>query len=869
MRQWFRRKREFEEQMSEELRDHIERQTARNVANGMNENEARRQARLQLGAIEGVKESCREQRRGFWLETLWADLRYATRVLRKNPGFTAVAVLTLALGIGANTAIFSVVYGVLLRPLPYPEADRIGKVWMHFSPQNMPHGPLCPADYFDWRARNHAFEDPSAFANSFFDLTGISTPEQVLGARVTAGFFSTMGVRPLLGRTFLPGEDSGTSPNLVVIGESVWRHEFGATRSVIGQVIELDGEKSAIIGVMPDSFRFPNEDTVLWANLHLAPPTRRAPFYLTGLGRLRPGTTWSEAQVETNSIGRAIEKLTHGGYKNASMPVLPIRESLVGDVRLPLLVILGAVIAVLLIASANVANLQLARSTARRSEMALRVALGASPGRLVRQLLTESLILSLASAAVGVALAWFGMETLRAWNPGFLPRISELQLNVPVLIFTTVVTIAVGVMFGVAPARENRPRDPGRSFGPSARATSGYSRSTRGALVAAEIALSFVLLVAGGLLLRSFERLETTTTGIHTPPREVLTMLVSPSPTRYKDATSQTRLFERMLEQVRQLPGVDSAAFSDCRPPTYWANSDTFHIPGQPWTQEAFPSSPLPTVSPGYFRVLGIPLVRGRYFDDRDVQGVAQVAVISEALARRYFPNRDPIGHQIAPSAPDIKNAPYQIIGVVGDVKYSGLQSQPELAWYSALAQGPGLPMFLLVRSPRPTEALKPEVEAAIQRVDKDVIIASEMTLADVIGHSVAQPRFRTALLAAFAAIALVLAMVGTYGVTAYSVAQRTREMGVRIALGAQRGAVLTMILWQGTILGLAGIALGIAGALVAARVLSSLLFATSSTDALTFTVVTVLLVGTTLLACSVPARRAMRVDPMVALRYE
>jgi predicted permease len=404
-RGWFWSKSEFEDQMSEELRDHIERQTAANIAAGMSAEEARRQARMQLGAVEGVKESCREERRGAWLEALGFDVRYGLRAMCKSPGFTAVAILTLALGIGANTAIFSVIYGVLLRPLPYPQADRIGKVWMHFSPQNLPHGPLSPADYFDWRARNRAFEDPSAFTNSFFDLTGIRTPRQGVGARVTAGFFSTMAVRAILGRTFLPSEDSGTSPNLVVIGESLWRREFGADKSVIGRVIELDAEKSTIIGVMPDSFRFPNEGTELWANLHLAPPTRRGPFYLTGLGRLRPGVSWRRAQEETNSIAHALEKLTHGGYENASMPVLPIRESLVGDVRLPLFLVFGAVLAVLLIASANVASLLLARATARQHEFALRVALGAPAGRLVRQLMTESLMLALAGAAAGVFCA--------------------------------------------------------------------------------------------------------------------------------------------------------------------------------------------------------------------------------------------------------------------------------------------------------------------------------------------------------------------------------------------------------------------------------------------------------------------------------
>src|SRR5215469_2590669 len=806
-------RRRMDEELQEEPQFHIEMQARKNQRHKSDTAEAKRQARLQFGSIVRATEECREQRGLSSIEILAKDLRFALRMLRKSPGFATVALLTLALGISANTASFSVVYGVLLEPMPYPSADRIGKVWLHFSPQNLPHGPLSVADYLDWRARNHAFENLSAFTNSFFDLRGVGTPRQVAGASVTSGFFSIMQVPPILGRTFQPGEDSGTSASLVVIGESLWRRVFGADKSVIGRAIELNGSQATVIGVMPDSFRFPNENTELWANLHISTPAIRGPFFLTGLGRLRPGVTWKQAQADANSIGHSIEGLTHGGYRDVSMPVLPIRESLVGNIRLPLLVVFGAVLAVLLIATVNVANLMLARSTARQSEIAVRVALGAQSGRLFRQLVTESLTLAVAGGAFGTALAYLAIDALRAWPPDYLPRVADVRLNTPVLIFTALVVIAAGLIFGSAPAREAMRTDPARSLGEGARASSGSpGRRLRASLAVAEIALSFVLLIIGGLLLHSFERLENGSTGIHTPAQNILTMLVSPSGSRYKDANSQTRLYGRILDRVRQLPGVESAAFSDCRPPNFWANSDTFHILGQPWSQEAFPSTQLQAVGPEYFRVLGIPLLGGRLFDEQDVQGAAQVAVVSSSFANRFFRNQDPIEHWVSPSAPGLNQPPYRIVGVVADVKYSGIQSDSEPVWYSALAQGPSVPMFLLVRSPRSAEALKPAVEGAVRSVDSDLVLSSDLTLDAVIGNSVAQPRFQTALLVVFSLLALILAMVGTYGVVSYSVARRTREIAVRVALGAQPSAIFSMVLKEGAELGVAGIALGMLG---------------------------------------------------------
>ena len=857
-----------DDDLTQELRSHFKMAVEERMERGQSRAEAEAAVRREFGNELLVREATRQQWGWLWLEQLTQDLRFALRMLRRSPSFAAVAVLTLAIGIGANTAIFSVVNGVLLQPLPYPRSDQVAKVFLHFSPQNAAHGHMCQADFLDWSAQNHAFEEVSVYANGLYNITGIGRPEQARGVSVTAGFFPIMRVAPLIGRTIVSGEDSPTAANLVVLGERLWRRRFGASADALGQVLEVNGEKSTIIGVMPDSFRFPREDAEIWTNLHLTPPRGRFPFFLTGVARLRPGVSWKQAQAEANKIGRTIELAGNGEYRNLTMPVVPIREELVGDVRLPLLVMFGAVVAVLLIASVNVANLLLARSTARAREMAVRVSLGARRSRLVRQLLTESLALSLAGAAAGTGLAWYAVRLLRLLNPGNLPRIDAVRLNAPVLGFAIAMAVLTAVLFGVGPALESARTEPVRALKHDARAGGGKGR-TRAALVVAEIALSFVLLIVGGLLLRSFERLQQVNTGVETPPDEVLTMLVSPSATRYKDAKAQLAILDRLIEQIRQVPGVEAAAWSDSRPPNYWSNDDTFNIKGKPYNHEAFPSSPIPTVTRQYFSALGIPLNRGRYFDDSDVADRPNVAVISQELARRYFPGEDPIGQEIAPSEPNPKQPWYRIVGIVGDVKYGGMASEPAPVWYSAVAQGPGLPMFLIVRSSRQASGLGEEIERAIHSVDADIVVTYRETLATVMGNAVAQPRFRTALLSLFAVIALVLASIGTYGVIAYSVTQRTREIGVRIALGARPAKVLGMILQQGAGLSALGILIGVAGALTATRAVSSLLFATSPTDTLTFAAVTAVLIGVSLWASLVPARRAMRVNPVEALRWE
>lgn len=868
VRNVFRRGR-VERDLDDELRAYAAMVADERAADGLDTQEAHRTALADMGGIEAVKGHVRDRRAGAGFDRLSQDVRFALRVLRKSPGFTTVAVITLALGIAGTTAIFSVVDGVLLQPLAYPAADRVAFIWNHFSPQNMEHGPLSMADYLDLRTQARAFEPPAAVRSGVFDLTSLTPPEQVAGSEVTAGFFSTMRVAPLLGRTMTAGEDSPASPTLVVLSEALWRRRFGASSAVVGQPLRLGDAQALVIGVMPQRFQFPGEDTELWTNLKIQTAASRGPFNLIGVARLKDGITWAQAQKDTNRIARGIADAAH--VADWTMPILPIREALVGSARLPLLVMFGAVLAVLLIASANIANLLLARGTTRQREIALRLSLGATRGRIGRQLMTESLVLAAGGCAAGTAVAWFGVDVLRQWSVNNVPRMADVRMNLQVFGFSAAASVLAVLLFGIVPAIHAARGDLTMPLKDGGRGTvgSGAARRMRSGLVVLELALSVVLLVCSGLFLRSFERLQRTETGVHAPVEDVLTMLVSPPQTKYPDPAVQIAFYNRALEKVRGLPGIQSAAFADSVAPVLWTNSDTFHVIGRPWTQEAFPAAPLPLVSDGYFEVLGVPLLRGRTFSPHDTINAPLVAVVSDTFARRYFPNEDPIGHDVAPSGPSSKQPAHRIVGVVGDVKFSGLRSGPEAVWYEALAQSPDVPMFLLVRASHPIAGLAPNVEAAIRSVDQAVIFTHEATLAGVVGDAVAQPRFRTSLFGLFAAIALLLAGVGTYGVVAYSVNQRTHEIGVRVALGARPGAVVQLVAGESARLALIGIAVGIPAAFAASRTITSLLFSTRDTDPATYGAVTVILLAAVGWATLLPARRAARVEPLVALRHE
>lgn len=874
---WFRRK-QREDDLDRELRSDLDLEVAELQENGLSIEDARHAARRAFGNATLVKEEVREMCGGASLERLLQDIRFAARILLKSPGFTLAAVLTLALGIGANSAVFSIINGVLLRPLPYPDADRLALVNVRFYPQNAEYGTMSIADYLDWKARNHAFEDPAIFSNQSwrFDLTGVGEPLEVKGCAVTQNFFSVLRSGPILGRVFHPGESAPTATPAVVLSEWLWRNHFSANPAVIGQAVTLNGAEALIVGVMPSAFQFPS-GAELWTNIRLRPPTRRGPFPFIGIARLKPGVTLKRAQEETDAIGRQIERANPGQYHQMSMPVLPLREALTGKARPTLLVTFGAVLLVLLIATSNVANLMLVRANAREREMVVRLSLGARSGRLIRQLLTESMLLGFSGGVSGLALAWAAIHTLRIWNPGNLPLMEDVLLDGRVVAFTFFLSMLSAFTFGLAPALRSSHVDLNNLLKQGGRSgTAGIAKQRiHGLLVILEVALSFTLLVGGGLLLRSFMQLQQVKAGFDTAPDQVLTMGIAPSRSKNKKSsainTSQDKRYERILERVRNLPGVTSVALSDSLPPDRRADYDTFQIEGQAWTESGFPAVTEVIASPDYFRTLRIPLLKGRYFTESDTAEGHAGIIISESLARRYFPHANPVGNRIAPSGPDNHNPWEPIVGVVSDVKYTGLDTASEPAIYRVYTDFDDYETTkfnLLVRSSI-AATLAHEVETEIRAVDPNATLSDVGTLQAVKSASIAQPRFRTTLIGSFAALALLLSAIGIYGVISYSVAQRTNEIGIRMALGAQRNIVLIHIVRDGTALALAGVVLGCGAALLMTRLLSGLLFATSSTDVVTFASVTLILIVVAIAATLFPAVRATRIDPIQALRYE
>ncbi len=853
----------IERQLEDEVTAYLELLADEKVRGGMDPRQARRAARIELGGRTQVQEEVREARPGHLLEEIARDVRYGFRALARNRGFTAVAALALALGIGANTAMFSVAYGVLLRPLPYPDADRITAVFLRYEPRDAEFGTMCIRDYLDWKTANRAFEEPSIYMTRPFDITGAGEPEQNPGAMVTASFFSTMQVRPFLGRVFTPGEDQPGSTPVAVLAESLWRRRFAASPQVLGRIVSLNGVSTTIVGVMPDSFRFPRPGVALWTNLPVAPPTRYGPWFYRGVARLRPGVTLAQAQRETNAI--ALQMMRRNPYyKRLSMPVVGLRDALVGSVRRPLLILLGAVGLVLLVAIVNVANLMLARATVREREMALRLSLGAARGRLIRQLLTESVLLAAIGGAGGLLAAYAAIHLLRAWNPGNLPFLDSVQLDGRALALTMLISLVTGLLFGLVPAFQTASTDLNSTLKEGGRGSGGTARHrTRAALAIAEVALSLMLLTGAGLLFRSFVRLQSVSGGFSAPPERLLTIPISPSDRKYRDPNAGLRYYGQVLERARRFPGVESAALTDSLPPTAQADADTFTLEGQTLPPgEINPIVTHATAGDGYFETMGVPLRRGRTFAGRDRAESTPVAIVSESMARRFFGGRDPVGMRLGYSGTWLT-----IVGVVGDVKYLGLQKDSDAAYYLPFAQSYSTRMYLVVRTNEDANALAQSLRRELQAVDPGVTLDRTVTMRQALASSTAQPRFDTMLLAVFAGIALALAAVGIYGVVAYSVAQRTHEIGVRMALGAAPSDVWGMVIGQAARMALAGIAIGVAGALGLTRLLGALLFGTSATDPLTFVAVAAVLLIVAMAAAFVPARRATRIPPVVTLR--
>jgi predicted permease len=801
------------------------------------------------------------------METLAQDIRYGVRMLLKNRSFTIVAALALALGIGANTAIFSVVNAVLLRPLPYRNPAQIMTVLHGAS------NPVAPANFFDLRDQNQVFESMAAAQYWTPNLTGRDSPEHLDALQLTADMFHLLGVNPLLGRTFLAGEDQPGNQHVVVLSYRLWQRRFGGDQGVIGQQVTLDGEGYTVIGVMPPEFQFAPfwaTRAEIWSPLNLAPRINdRNGQSLRVFARLKQGVTREQAQAEIDTISARLERQYPDSNKGLSVFVDPLHEKVVGKTRPALLILLGAVCFVLLIACANVANLMMARATARQKEIAVKTALGASRSRIVRQLLTESVLLSLLGGAAGLLLAAWGIDGLLALSPANLPRAQTISLDMYVLCFTLAISVLTGLLFGLAPALQASKLDLNESLKEGGRgSTEGRRRNrARRLLVISEIALALVLLVGGGLMIRSFLRLQSIDSGFN--PRNVLTMIVSLAGSEHSTGPKRAVFFNQLLERVENMPGVLSASAINHLP----LGGDTwtigFAIEGRP----ASPSGQSPRgvyriVRPNYFKTMGATLFEGRDFNERDNETAPGVIIINEAMARRYWPNEEAIGKRMQVALDD--TSPRQIIGVVKDVKQSEWTAEPRPEMYLPHLQATAPQyMTLLVRADSDPMKMAAAVQGEVWAIDKSLPVSEIRSMEEVIAASIAPQRFNMLLLALFASIALILAAVGIYGVMSYSVTQRTHEIGIRMALGARASDVVKMIVGQAMALVAIGIGAGLVGAFLLTRLMASLLYDVSVTDPATYITISVALAGVALGACFIPARRATKVDPMVALRYE
>ena len=818
------------------------------------------------------------------MNSLLQDLRFGARMLLKKPGFTLVAIFTLALGIGANTAIFTVVNAVLLRPLPYPEPDRL-VVAMLSDPaaSQRTQATMGLADFLAVRERNQSFENVMAFSFGDFTLTGGDRPERISGAQVSAEFFATLGVAPARGRAYQREDERPENPRTVVVSYNFWRQRLAADAQVIGRTISLSSTPYTVIGVMPASFYFPlTPEAELWPVRAIRPPQNRPPYLLRCIGRLKPGVTEQQAQADLSLIAAQVQQqFPQSPY--GTMTTEPLANRLVKDARWALWTMLGAVAFVLLIAAANVANLQLARAASREREMAVRLALGAGRWRIVRQLLTESLMLALIGGALGWLLALWGVELFRLYGPANLPRMQEIHsngLDGRVLGFTMLATLLSGLLFGLVPAlQSSRIGRAGRlglnealKEGGRGGSESHGRKRLRGLLVVAEVALTLVLLTGAGLMLKSFLRLQDVNPGFNTD--RLLTAQLSLPPAQYNDEPKIIAFHQELLSRMKNLPGVEAVGISMSLPPNLLQITNPFGIEGRPLAPgQARPLAEEMTISPDYFTALGVPLLRGRFFTDADKGDAPRVLIINEAMARRYFPGEDPIGKRLQTGDPN-PNSPWEtIVGVVGNVKYTGLEAEESPTMYVPYTT-PGWvtwsrSMYLVARTTGEPLGLATALRQQVRELDQNLPVTDLKTMGQLMREAVTEPRFAASLLGLFALAALLLAAIGIYGVISYAVTERTHEIGIRMALGAQTSDVLRLVIAQGMKLALIGVVIGLAAAFGLTRLMKTLLFEVNTTDPLTFIAVALLLVCVALLACWIPARRATKVDPMIALRSE
>jgi len=862
-----------------EMRSHLELQVEANIRAGMSPAEARDRAQRSFGNVNRAVDAAYDVKGGGLLETLTQDVRYGVRMLAKHKAFTSIAVLTLALGIGANTAIFSVVNELLLRPLPYRDADRIVMLW-EVTPAGRHQNSTSRGNFRQWRQQSTSYQQIAAFSDQRFNLTGAGEPEELSVQMATPELFKVLGVDPLIGRTFLPDDAEAGKPAVAVLSYGLWQRHFGGQASVVGQPITLNDEKYTVIGVMPRNFQFhiqqrsgTGRPAELWTILPMptGPGANEVGRFLSTVARLKDGVTVDHAAAELRTIHARLSDETPEFNKNFTAEVLPLREQFFGNVRRPLWLMLGAVGFVLLIACANVANLLLSLATSREKEIAVRAALGARRMRIVRQLLTESLLLALLGSVLGLAFAWLGIKALMMISPKDLVSLQTVGLNVTVLLWTLGVSVLTGIIFGLAPALHVSRLNLNDSLKEGGKSESGQasgSRRLRSALVISEIALAVVLLASAGLLIKSFLRLQQVDRGFDTD--NVLTMVVPVSAARYREDAQFVNFFVQVLDRVRHLPAVRSAGIVNYLPLYGGMGSSTgFKILGRPEPPPGQgPTCDVRVADSGYFQTMGIPLLRGRNFSDSEQREPRHVILINEALARAYFAEEDPLGQRLDVMMFDTPQ-PAEIIGVVGNVRYDSLIDASPPAVYFPHSDLTYSFMTLVIRTDGEPSAIAPAVQREIHSLDPNQPVSNVRTMNQVMSEWVARSRFNTLLLGLFAGLATLLSAVGIFGVMNYSVALRTREIGLRLAVGAQPRQVLLLILKQGFWLTIVGVVLGLAAAFALTRLLSGLLFGVAAVDVTTFATISLLLVVVSLFACYLPARRAMRIDPLRALRYE
>ena len=872
-----RRRTRMLEDLDADIRDHIDRETQDHIDRGMPPEEARLAALRKFGNVRRAREETREIWTIVWLEQLLQDARFALRTLRKAPGFTTVAILTLALGIGANTAVFSIVYAVLLKPLPYPHAEQLVSVTMAQPRAGIPSNGTSYDNFREWGAQGHVFAEVAAFQSHDLTLIGRGEPVSIETAVVTSGMFSVFGVKPILGRTLLPRDGEKGAPAVVVLNENLWRDRFGGDTKIVGTVISLGKQSFTVVGVMPAAFHYPllTSSEYIWIPLQDDPVfgpwmDRPGGHWLRVVARLKTDVSFAQAQAEMDAIGARLARKSPQENAGWVVRLVPLQQQMVGSVKTALIVLLGCVGLVLLIACANVSNLLLARATSRTKEMALRAALGAGRARIVRQLLTESGVLGLAGGLAGVLLAYWSVRGLAVILPSNLPQPNAIRVDGSVLSFALALSIVASLLFGLAPvlfgsssglqtAMKDTIEPPGEG---------GPRRLARGLLAAAEVALAMIVLVGSGLLVRSFLALTSVRPGFDVG--NLTESSVELPLSQYSTPEQWAAFNHELLRRLQAQPGMRDTAIAVPLPLANGFINLDFDIVGRPPLRPGtLRDADYVATSPNYFRVMGIPLLRGRWFNEQDRNASPRVAVISESLAQMYFANQDPLGQHVSVGVPPDEAAAREIVGIVGNVHDVSLNQAPGPMIYVPFEQSPFWVAEIVVRSKLDRASIAANIREQVHAVDKDLPVSNVESMTEAINASVEQPRFRTMLLGLFGAIALVLAAAGIFGVMSYSVSRRTHEIGIRMALGASRASVLRLVLSESGKLVLSGLCLGIAAALALSHLLSNLLFGVRPTDPLTFIAVAILLLGVALTASYVPTRRAMRVDPTVALRHE